>query len=526
MKLISNLKIEIAFHLLYHQYFHALLAFSAGILLPFAFAPFGIYPLAIVAVALLLFSWLNATPKQAFLYGWLFGLGSFGIGVSWIYISLHDYGFMSPILAAIITALFIAAIASFPALQGYVLTKFFPQNNWHKLLLAAPAIFSLSEWIRSWIFTGFTWLFLGYSQIDSPLRSIAPIFGVYGISFAIVFTAGCIICLWQTRKMTEPKKTRQRLLLILAIILLWGTSAKFAAINWTQPAVTNSQPIKVSLIQGNVSQEIKWQAKKLPHILQTHLNLTQKHWDSQIIVWPEAAIPTTSKNVSGFLRLLNKTAKKHQTTLITGLPLVRTDKNKNQLLYNAIISVGVNHGTYLKRHLVPFGEYTPDPFKPLLSYLPTFFAIIMSSFNHGPAIQPPLIAANIRIAPSICYEITYPNLVLDYLPQAQLLLTVSDDSWFGKSAAAEQQLEMTRMRSLETGRYQLVNTNTGITAIIDGHGKIITRAPMFKTLAIRGEITALEGKTPWVDYGYILWGMMSALCLIFAKLLTRFLDKK
>lgn len=523
----------------------AIVALIAGALLPFAFAPYGVYMLAIVATAALLFCFAEAQeahrPRHAFLYGWLFGVSFFGIGASWIYISLHHYGFMAAPFAVFVTALFVAFLALFPAVQGYCLVKFFPCNvrggSFGTLLLAFPATFTLCEWVRSWMLTGFPWLFLGYSQIDGPLRGIAPLGGVYGVSFAVAFIAGCLVGIWRAQCSKRPQV---RLLLVIAIIAVWWGSAKLADVEWTQPS-GGGQPLKVSLVQGNVPQEMKWQAENLDPILLKYRALTQKHWDSAIIIWPEAAIPTFAQNVPRFMQELDADVRKHGVTLLAGMPLmVRgsaaavmdesdqggnshggdyvSDGGKNDIFYNAIVSFGAGrqHEQYLKRHLVPFGEYLP--LKPLLLWLHNYVVIPMSDFSRGGERQPLLSAmhGSVLIAPFICYEIAYPSLMVHSLPRAQLLLTVSDDSWFGTSLAATQHLEIARMRSLESGRYQLVSTNTGITAIIDQHGKIVAQAPAFQEYVLDGKVQPMSGATPWVSYGHYLWLVMVLLLIVAA----------
>lgn len=461
-----------------------LIALLAGGILPLAFAPFGYYPIAFVAPAILLFLWKNNSPKAAALNGFLFGIGFFGIGVSWVYISIHTYGNTSPLLAGLITALFILYLALFPTIQGLLLNYFFKKNNALKLLLAFPLTWVLFEYLRGWLITGFPWLLLGYSQIDSTLGNLAPIFGVHGISFAIVLISGVLIFLWQSKNKTT------RLSVIITLLGLWlGTSA-LNKIHWVKP---EGKLIQVTLIQGNIPQAMKWQEDQLQNILATYTQLTQQHWDSQIIVWPEAAIPNFQHQVTNFINQISVVAAKNHTNIITGIMVAEDHK-----FYNGIITLGKNHRTYRKRHLVPFGEYLP--LENILGKLLKFFDIPMSNLSSGDTQQPSFIVNGITIAPFICYEIIYPDLVLDYLPQAQLLLTISDDSWFGKSIAAAQHLEMARMRSLETGRYQLMVTNNGITAIINHRGKIITRLAQFKRDTLTDQIQLMHGTTPYVGF--------------------------
>lgn len=481
----------------------SVLAIFSGAVLPLAFAPFGYYLVAEVSLVLLLFVWLGASPGKAFWYGWLFGLAFFGCGIYWVYISVHHYGNAPVILAAAILALLVAFLALYPAIQGYLLNKFFPENNWPKFLLAFPASFVILEWFRGWVLSGFPWLFLGYGHVSSPLGGWAPIFGVYGVSFLIALTAGAIFYLLYLRK-----NKKLLISLISLVILLWVIGVSLTKINWTRQV---GEPIQVSLIQGNISQEQKWKPEELWTILNSYSFLTAKNFSSKIIVWPEAAIPAYQDDAWVYLKLLSFMAKRHGTTILSGIPF-HDDKTDRD--YNGIIALGADNGKYYKRHLVPFGEYLPLKFA--LSWLHKFFTIPMSGFSRGSKKQPELLAQGIVLAPFICYEIAYPCLVLDYLPKAGMLLTVCDDSWFGKSIASAQHLEIARMRSLEVGRYQLLTANTGITAVIDAKGKILTRAPEFQQAVITEKVKNLSGRTPWVAFGKYLWLPLLLLGLLWA----------
>jgi apolipoprotein N-acyltransferase len=481
-----------------------LLAILAGAQLALAFAPYNLYPLAILSPALLLALWTYATPRRALLYGFLYGLGLFGIGASWVYVSIHTYGNAAAPVAAVITLLFIIILAMFIAGQGYLFSKIclnapgFPacagndkvksgndgkQLHLWKYLLGFPVIWVLFEWLRSWVFTGFPWLFLGYTQINAPLAGLAPIFGVYGVSFAVALTSAIFIVPFVIRKAVPI------FMAFLILIIVWVGAGLLTYIKWTVP---QGKAIRVSLIQGNIPQEIKWQAKQLPVILARYQNLTKKHWNSKLIVWPEAAIPVFESEVQPFLKKLNKSAKRHNSTVITGIITQGLDGK----YYNAMLAVGKNQSVYLKRHLVPFGEYTPWPV--ITNFIAALMDIPMSDFSPGSQKQPDFIAANTVIAPSICYEIAYPTKILSFLPKAKILVNISDDSWFGKSAASAQQLQIAQMRSLETGRYQLVSTNTGLTAIIKPNGKIQAQAPAFKKFVLTGKIWKMTGATLWV----------------------------
>ena len=469
------------------KYFCNLLALFSGAMLTFAFAPFSLFPLAIVSLSLLLALWLNVTPRQAFFRGLLFGLGLFGAGVYWVFISIHTYGNASVFLASLITILFIFILALFPAVTGYLLNRLFPQ---HKRLLAFPAVWVIMEWVRSWIFTGFPWLLLGYSQIHSPLKGYAPIFSVYGVSFAVLLSSSLIVAL--TIKVLQKKK-RQAMTRTIALIILWAVGGALTFVTWTHP---KGDPIQVSLLQGNISQDLKWSADQIIPTLNHYQDMTYPHWDSKIIVWPEAAIPLPLQSVQNYLKGLSDEAIENNATLITGIPVKHAEKD---VYYNAIIAIGHDYSYYLKQRLVPFGEYTPFP--NLLTRVMEHFNIPMSDMVVGDKTPKPLIAQGLKIAAFICYEIAFPELVNQRDKNMDLLLTVSNDAWFGESIASAQHLEMAQMRALELGRALLFVSNTGLTAIVKPNGNIQSAIPPNEALVLTDKVQPMTGTTLWQTRG-------------------------
>lgn len=485
------------------KHFNYLIAIAAGIQLPLAFAPYHLYILAFVSPTLLLALWLYATPKEAFKYGLLYGLSGFGFGVYWVYISIYTYGNAPIALAIFMTGLLILALSCFPALQGYLVTKFFPKNNLTKLLLVFPASWVLFEWARIWVLSGFPWLFIGYTQLTTPLAHIAPILGVYGVSFAVILTCGAIMALFST-------KISRIITAVLVLIILWSGSMLLGHIHWTKP---QGKAISVTLIQGNVPEQEKWDVGNLPKILNKYQQLTEQNW-SKIVVWPEAAMPVYAWQIQPYLTSMAKLAQQHNATIITG---IITQNQATEAYYNSMITLGAKSSIYRKRHLVPFGEYLM--LAPISNWVVNFFKLPMSSFTPGKAKQPAFMADNLYIAPSICYEVAYPREILTYFPKAQLLVNITDDSWFGKSIAAAQQLQMAQMRSLETGRYQLISTNTGISAIVNPDGSLQAHGPMFQQAVIKGNVYAMTGNTPWVKMGQYLWIWMLLVVLVVGKFL-------
>jgi apolipoprotein N-acyltransferase len=462
----------------------------AGAALTLAFAPYGIFTLAILSPALLFGLWLNITPRRAFYRGWLYGVGFFGTGVYWVYNSIHTYGGASFLLSSTITLGFVAILALFPALNGYLLNRFFPQPLSAKRILAFPALWVLLEWCRSWLLTGFSWLTLGDSQVQAPLKGFAPILSTYGVSFAVLLSSSLIVL---TVFYCRKKQTQLAYRSIFAFILLWVIGGCLSLITWTKPL---GAPIQVSLVQGNIPQELKWSDDQVQPTLNRYVALTQAHWDSKIIVWPEGAIPTTLQSAVGFLTHLKEDSEQHHSTVITGIP-IQDDKTGNY--YNAVIPLGDGYGIYKKHRLVPFGEFIPLP--GLLKMLLIKLNIPMSDFIPGDLSPTPIVADDIKIATFICYEIAFAEQVRQSDPDIGLILTVSNDGWFGHSIASAQHLQSAAMRALEMGRPVLFVANTGLTAIIRPDGDIQSLIPPFITAVLTDKVQPYTGQTPWHRMG-------------------------
>jgi len=485
--------------------FGGLAVLLAGILAVSAFAPFGWYLVIIPAPALLFRLWMGDTPHQAFQHGALFGLGFFGAGVSWVYISVQVYGHVAVVPAALVTILFVIVLALFPALLGYVLRRAFPGASWRVLMLVFPAGWTLTEWLRGWVFTGFPWLNLGTGQIDSLLAGYAPVLGVYGIGWVVAVTAAAVLSAF---------RRQQEVASVLIVGLLWGGGYLLERVEWTEP---RERALQVKLVQGNIAQEDKWAPENMLKTLTRYMKLTAAGQDSDLIVWPETAIPAFYHQVEdSLIPHLQTEMQASGATLLTGIPVLDLSAWN---YYNAVVSIGAKPAFYYKRHLVAFGEYLP--LRGLLGTSLDALAVPNADFNRGGVQQPPLQAAGYPVATSICFEVAFPEEVIMGLPEAALLVNVSNDAWFGNSLAPHQHLEMARMRARETGRPMLRATNTGISAIISHDGRIQARSPQFEEAVVTGTVVPRQGATPYVRTGNWPVVMVCVLLLVLAWIAGR-----
>lgn len=458
-----------------------LLSGLAGILLTGAFAPFSLWPLAILALLILNWQIDGQLPKTAALRGWLFGVGLFGSGASWVYVSIHHYGGAGMVLAGALSALFCLALAILILLPCWLQQRL-PRPHWWRF----PALWVLCEWLRSWLLTGFPWLFVGTSQIDGPLGGWFPLLGVYGGSLLVAGVAGVIYALLRAR-ITVPLS-----LASLALILTVGLVGNNA--HWTRPS---GKAVTVALVQGNVPQELKWAPGHLHRTLSLYQSMSDPYWGTDLVVWPEAAIPAFRHQVSDYLDINSATALENGTNLLVGIPVAEPE-GESWRLHNSVLALGKAEGLYLKRHLVPFGEYVP--FQALLRGLIELFNLPMSRMSPGPNRQAPLRADGLRLGTFICYEIVYPDLVAAGSLNTEMLLTVSNDTWFGASIGPLQHLQMARLRALETGKPLIRATNNGVSALIDDLGTIVVRGEQFTREVVAGSLQPMQGATPYARW--------------------------
>ena len=473
-----------------------LLALGAGTTLAGAFAPYGFYPLAVVSMAVLFALWRNVTPARGAALGGCYGIGMFGHGVWWVQVSIHQFGLPLYAFSISMTVLFVLMLALFIALAGYTIARFPVRSETLRLLVVMPAVWVAGEWLRGWLFTGFPWLLLGYSQTDSWLAGFAPVFGVHGVSLAVVMLAACLVLVWSERRARAG----------LAMLVIAGGGWGSAQITWTAP---EGESRAVALVQGAVPQAIKWRGEFRAHSLELYEALSAPHWGRDLVLWPETAVPAFPDEIPDTLVRLGKLASRYGTALLVGIP---TGDRHTGPYFNSVVLLNTDHQRYDKHHLVPFGEYLPFDrwLRPVLNFL----TIPMSSFSPGPSMQMPLRYGALRLGVSICYEDAYASEIIKSLPLANLLVNVSDDAWFGDTIAPHQHLQISRMRALEAGRYLLRATNTGISAIINERGKVIARSPQFESFVLTGHAVARTGATPFVRWGHAPLLLVLALALI------------
>lgn len=459
-------------------------AFLLGAASVAGFAPFHLFFLPILAIAGL--AWLWSEGKDGAWTGFFFGMGLLLFGVSWIYVSLHRFGGMPMPLAALATVLFCAFLSLYYALAGHLQNRIGGPSAL-KAALLVPVILALGDWIRGWLFTGFPWLALGYSQTDySPLAGYAPILGVYGVSLAAA-AAGALLYL------AAGKSHRKTGMILLTV--LFAAGYLLAGIDWTQPA---GKPVTVSLLQGNIPQDRKWSDAALDDTLDIYMKLALSS-RSRLIILPETAIPMFYDEVpKEYLEMLRLHGSRNGGDVLAGLP--ERMPNHEQTYYNSVFSFGASPPqTYRKSHLVPFGEYLP--LEPLFGWMLDLMHIPMSDFTAGSIDQKPMEAAGERLAIDICYEDVFGEEVIRQLPEATLLVNVSDDAWFGDSIAPRQHMQISQMRALETGRMMLRATNTGMTAVIDEHGRLLSSLPEFTEKSLDAVVQGYSGTTPYVRWG-------------------------
>ena len=465
--------------------------FVLGCLTTTAFAPVGLDLLVPLLVIPFLYVCLALSPRDAAKQAFWFGFGLFLCGTYWIYISVHVFG-QAPLWVALLLMIGLVLIMSYYVwLTAWLTSRLSIGEPW-LLLIVAPAVWVLIEWLRGWVLTGFPWLALGYSQIDSPLAGWAPVLGVYGVSLMMMLSTTAIVVAYMTAG-------RQRIIAVVIVLLPWLIGGMLRGVDWTEAA---GEPITTTMVQDGVPQDRKWLPEQYQLTLDHYRRETQLAQTSEIVVWPEVAIPSVTDRVEDYIALLESDSRITGQTILFGILERVYERSDEAKIYNSVVMINGESGgrpVYRKRHLVPFGEYFPVP--AAVREWMRMMSLPHSDLSAGAAEQPLLVAANgAALSIAICYEDAYGAEQLYSMEDAALLINVSNDAWFGDSIAPHQHLEIARMRSLEVGRYALRVTNTGISAFIGPKGELLDTGPQFEPVSMTMNLEPRKGSTPYMNY--------------------------
>lgn len=483
-------------------YQHYALILLAGIAITFAYAPFSFWYIPFISLTLFFYLYCRYAQISRFWGGFAFGIGWFGAGISWVHVSIANFGGLPLIGSLGLMALLVGYLSLFPAIICWLLGKV---NANRSLPLVMAALWFFFEWLRSWFLTGFPWLSLGYTQAQSPLAVWYPIIGETGVSSLLVaFTFYCGQCF---NKISTPLNLKQvqPLLLIAGFLMLSSLSAA----QWSFTTVTDEK-VNVAMVQGNIKQELRWVPEQDGPTMQKYLTLTENLWHNDVVLWPEAAIPKLEPLSQEYLKELDQLAFDSNTGLITGIVNYNFETRE---AYNNLIALGkssadseapqydyLHNNRYAKHHLLPIGEFIP--MEDWLRGLAPIFDLPMSSFSRGAYEQNNLMVNGYRFLPAICFEIAFPRQIAANLrPHTDFLLTVSNDAWFGDSHGPAQHLEIAQIRAAEFGLPLLRATNNGITAFIDHTGDIIAQAPQFSSVTLQTQLNLTKGMTPYRYWG-------------------------
>ena len=480
-----------------------------GVAHAFSFAPWNLWWLQLLALAALFALALRAPgARSAATLVFAFGLGWFATGISWIYISLHVYGQMWAWLAALATGVLAALLALFPAAALGLAHRFVPEPN-VRLLLAFPAAWAASEWLRGVLFTGFPWLGSGYAHADGPLAAYAPLVGVYGMALIAGVLAAALVAALRFRSSQRAALAGAAL---IATLLLGGL--QLITVNWTQPS---GKPINVRLVQGNIPQDQKFGPQSLEQAHEVYFPLLSRPGAIDLVALPESVYPLPLSYLPNALtRDLVDFVRNRKTALVFGIFIEEPERH----FYNSAVALAPDRQgaqRYSKRHLVPFGEFIPFGFR----WFVDLMQMPIGDQERGMRNPPPLDLAGQRVAVNICYEDLFGAEIIEAWHDPQhtptILLNLSNLAWFDDSLALPQHLQISRLRALETGRPMLRATNTGATAIIGAHGEVVKQLAFNTADVLDGEVQGYTGDTPFVNFGNLPTLGMVFLLLLAAR---------
>lgn len=461
-----------------------------GCVTTLAFAPFEWSILVPLVLVPFLYVCLTNSPRDSAKHGFWLGFGMFLTGTYWVYISVAVFGEAPTWIALLLMTGLVLLMSFYLWITGWLISRLASGEPW-LLLAVAPAAWVIVEWARGWLITGFPWMSLGYSQVDSALAGWAPIIGVYGISALMVLSSAAILVAIMTRG-------RQQMIAVGLVLLPGLVGAGLRAVDWTEP---DGEPLIATIIQGGISQDKKWLIEQFQPTLDFYRSETRKAAGSDIVVWPEVAIPAASDRVEGYIRGLESDSRINEQTILFGILERVTERTIEPKTYNAIIAVnGEERQAYRKRHLVPFGEYFPVP--ATVREWMRMMSLPHSDLTAGDDTQPLIrTLGGVELAVAICYEDAYGAEQLYAMPDAGILINVSNDAWFGGSIASYQHMEIARMRSLEVGRHTIRATSTGVSAFIGPKGEVLEAGEQFVPVTMTRSVQPYKGATPYSSVG-------------------------
>lgn len=473
-----------------------LLIAVAGAISVFAFAPLRFYGLIFLSLLIPAF-FIQRYPHKAFYYGYTWGICAYAANFYWIYYSLHDIAGLTPWLAVPLVFLFPAYLALYPGFAFWLSCRLtsgdYSDRFALRWLAVFPACWMLTEWLRSWILTGFSWGEIGYTQItESPLAGYAPVLGIHGVTLIVAWITGSMLLVIWKGWFHFPTTKKAIGLILTSMVIVFCSGSMLKSVRWTE---VTGYPINVALGQGNISQSIKWDPAAFQSTLEIYFHQVART-SVDLMILPEAALPSFMHELpEGYIDLLKQNAYDRKMALAIGVPLLVDGK-----AVNAVVSVtGFQHPYYAKQHLVPFGEFMPFP--KLTGWLYQYMNIPMLNMDPGDDHRQPLPMAGQKIAFNICYEDGFGSELIGPAKESTLLANVSNLAWFGDSYAMSQQLQLSQARSLELGRYMVRSTNTGMTAIIRPDGQVSALAAPNTRQVLVGEVTGMSGWTPYMYYG-------------------------
>jgi apolipoprotein N-acyltransferase len=501
----------------------ALSAFALGAMLVMAFAPFYYWPLAIISLAGFFAVTLKQNAIRAFWIGLAFGYGIYGVGVSWVYVSLATYGGMPFWMGAIAVIGFAGILSLFIALPAYIVARFFSSN---KRLLVWPMVWLVFEWMKSWVLTGFPWLDVGYSQTPSWLFAWAPLGGVYLVSLVVLVLATLLVQFFNSRRIWP----------ILVSVTLVGSSFVLNRMDWTDPI---GQPLSIGVVQANVDINTKWLGSEREVLISRYRTLSQQIQQSielqdsskrlDLVVWPETALPVYMQQTNEeFWRNLTPAGSALLTGIVDSPSLSSLTNRSLDESYNAaVLSCDGKTQVYRKRHLVPFGEYLPLRF--LFDWVLEYLELPMSDLSSWEGQQELTCAdGKINIGLSICYEDAFANEHRRHVGDATVLVNISEDAWFGDSFAPHQRMQMAQMRARELGRPLVRSANSGPSLFIDHRGSVLASTKQFSIQVMSRDVQPYTGTTIYKKIGnwcvyFCILGLVGV--LVFSRLRVKLASK-